>query len=141
MGAKEAYLGFCGEMASNFDRDWEKISSQIDSGYPHLERIPERAWKELVAIAIRTWNSWPKNWVKNVEEVYAEWWRSQAIPPLTQYDPVEDYRFPVQLLHKGLQVFQDRGPEAFNAFAGAVGMPRNDRDRVRCKARVMDAQR
>jgi hypothetical protein len=49
------------------------------------------------------------------------------------YDPVEDFRFPVGLMHRALSVLDVSGDESFVYYCDSVRMPRNDRERVRNK--------
>jgi hypothetical protein len=67
---KAACDRFAGELSNIFGKDWEKVQDQVDSGFRFLEHISVEAWREMVRVAVDTWEGWPRNWVKAVNEVY-----------------------------------------------------------------------
>lgn len=104
--------------------------------FEDVKRIPTGAirgiWENLKqrdAISRRT------NVPKVINEIYAKISTAGGSDraPVVDYDPVEDFRFPVGLMHKALSILQNSGDAAFVYYCDTVRMPRNDRDRVRCK--------
>lgn len=67
------YLSFCGTLANVFDREWSRIEDRITAGWKFLEHVQDTAWKPMTPIAIDKWESWPRNWVRGVKEVYGLW--------------------------------------------------------------------
>lgn len=104
--------------------------------FEDVKRIPTVAikgiWENLKqrdAISRRT------NVPKVINEIYAKISSAGGDPrsPVVAYDMIEDFRFPVGLMHKALSILQNSGDVAFVYYCDTVRMPRNDRDRVRCK--------
>ena len=69
----EDYKRFAGSLCDLFDRDWNTNRKRIETGYQFLSHIPEIALKSMVQIAIDKWESWPRNWVKAIKEIYHLW--------------------------------------------------------------------
>ncbi len=67
------YKTFCVSLCDLFDRDWEKYSDRMTIGYEFLNHIPREAWKPMVQMAVDKWESWPRNWVKSIKELYQLW--------------------------------------------------------------------
>ncbi len=110
--------------------------SQKREWFEDVKRIPSGAirgiWENLKqrdAISRRT------NVPKVINEIYAKISTAGGgdRAPVVAYDPVEDFRFPVGLMHKALSVLDNSGDVAFVYFCDSVRMPSNDRDRVRNK--------
>lgn len=54
-----------------------------------------------------------------------------------QYDPVEDFRYPIENLKEAFYILMRGGHDAFLIYANKTHMPANDRDRVKMKAAVV----
>ena len=63
--------------------------------------------------------------------------RHKSAVAATSYDRTEDTRYPVDNLVRGLDILQEHGDGDFTAFANTTGMPDNDRERVRYRARII----
>lgn len=136
---QQAYKSFCGDMVKNFDKDWAKVGGKLDFAWRFLEHIPERAWKDMVRIAIDKWTGWPFNWAKAVKEIYEEWRRDVGISnQLANYDADDDPRFPVALLWEAFWILKKQGYPQYRTFCDSWRMPKNDRARVENKHRVIE---
>jgi hypothetical protein len=127
-----AYIAFAGELARNFDRDWDQVSDRVDAGWIYLQHIKEIAWRGMASVAIDSWDSWPRNWVKNCKAAY-EAWRGEHKFSSLPYGPVEDLRFPVDCLVRGYDAIERDGKAALKAYAEGMHMPSNDQNRVEWK--------
>jgi hypothetical protein len=47
-----------------------------------------------------------------------------------KYDIHNDYRFPIELIHKAYKILQKHGDESFHRYCEKVDMPMQDRERV-----------
>ena len=110
--------------------------AQKQEWFEDVKRIPSGAmraiWENLKqrdGISRRT------NVPKVVNEIYAKISTASGGDrgAVIAYDPVEDLRFPVGLMHKALSVLDVSGEESFVYYCDSVRMPRNDRERVRNK--------
>lgn len=108
-------------------REWFEDVKRIPTGA--LRAIWENL-KQRDGISRRT------NVPKVINEIYAKISTAGGSDrsPLVAYDLVEDFRFPVGLMHKALNILQNSGEVAFVYFCDSVRMPKNDRERVRNKA-------
>lgn len=116
-------------------------AAQKQEWFPDVKHIPTQAltkvWNELKqrdGISRRT------NVPKVINEIYSK------IASITSgmdhgqnYDPIEDMRFPVALMHRAFDVLERSGDSAFAYYCDSVRMPRNDRERVRNKFMVIKA--
>lgn len=107
-------------------REWFEDVKRIPSG---AIRVIWENMKQRDAISRRT------NVPKVINEIYAKISTASGgdRSPMVAYDPVEDFRFPVGLMHKALSILYNSGDVAFVYYCDSVRMPRNDRDRVRNK--------
>jgi hypothetical protein len=55
----------------------------------------------------------------------------------TEFDPVEDFSYPIGKLIDGYKVLASQGEKAFRIFAKNNRMPKNDQDRVIMKHKVI----
>lgn len=110
--------------------------------FEDVKRIPTGAiraiWdnlKQRDGISRRT------NVPKVINEIYAKISTAGGSDraPVVAYDPIEDFRFPVGLMHKALSILQNSGEVAFVYFCDSVRMPKNDRERIRNKASAIRA--
>lgn len=108
--------------------------SQLAYWWEQVSDIPDSALGQCIEIVTRENKRLPDNIPLAIREAYARLPKTAGI--LRCYDPVEDLRFPVGLLHEGLRVLRCDGQEAFARYAKRVGMPSCDQDRVRVKLRV-----
>lgn len=73
------YKNFCNDLADIFDKDWNKVEDKFATSAQFLEHIPRFAWKPMVQIAVDTWDGWPRNWVKAVNEIYSLFRKSEPV--------------------------------------------------------------
>jgi len=73
----------------------------------------------------------PRNLPKAIKAFYYDYKRSH--PKTTQYDPIDDDRFPIDLMFQALEIMIAKGADAFNLFCRTVNMPAADRQRVLAK--------
>lgn len=132
--SQEKFKQFCGDLCRNFDKPWDSVGKKLDAAYPFLQHIPDTAWKDLTRLAMERWERWPSNFVKAVLSLYRD--TSQFTPQTVRYDPVEDLRFPIALMHKAFEILMEQGYRPYLAFCDAHGMPRKDRDRIEFKAEL-----
>lgn len=131
--SQAAYDAFCRDVAQNFAK--HRDVAELGATYKFLDHIPDSAWPAMASAAVRSWDKWPANLVKSVNDLY---WQTipQASRPV-RYDPVEDYRFPVTLMHVAYGILDVKGPESFTDYCDSVHMPKNDRERVRYKLTIV----
>lgn len=53
-----------------------------------------------------------------------------------EYDPFEDFEYPMLFLHEAYRIITEIGPLAFNTYVETMRMPIHDRERVLNKARI-----
>lgn len=128
----DEYRKFGSTMLELFDLDWEKYGSRIDASWPFLKHIPPTAFKQMIQMAVDTWDGWPRNWTKAVKTIY-ELWRSGSKYSAIKYNKTEDYRYPVEKMHEAFELLERDGNQEFMRFCASTGMPENDIERVRCK--------
>jgi hypothetical protein len=73
------YDTFCGTLCNLFDKDWAKVGDKVETGWGFLSHIPDSGWNPMTKIAVDTWDSWPRNWVKAVSEIYGLWKSQERI--------------------------------------------------------------
>lgn len=132
----ETYKKFATAILDLFDSGWDKYGRKVESGWPFLKHIPTVAYKPMIQLAVDRWDSMPRNWVKNIKEIY-ESWRSESHHSAVVYNREYDDRFPVEKMHEAYDILSVKGNEAFNRFCDAEHMPLSDRDRVVMKYRVV----
>jgi hypothetical protein len=69
----DEYKRFAGAVANVFSKDWNKAEAQFQACIKFLPEIPSEAWRPMAGIAINSWESWPRNLVKAVKEVFYKW--------------------------------------------------------------------
>jgi hypothetical protein len=67
------YNKFAGTVCNAFGKDWDKARDQVETSYQFLGHIPDEAWRPMTPLAVDHLESWPKNFVKSVKEVYSLW--------------------------------------------------------------------
>lgn len=110
--------------------------TQKEFWFEEVKRIPGGAIPTIYAqLKMRDGVSRRTNIPKVINEIYGKISSAGGGSTIgaVRYDPVEDFRFPIGYMHKGLNVLIEEGELAFANFAEMVGMPKNDRDRVRGK--------
>ena len=53
-----------------------------------------------------------------------------------EYDPFDDFEYPMRFLHEAFRIITEVGPLAFNTYVETMRMPIHDRERVLNKARI-----
>jgi len=108
--------------------------SQIKLWLDNVSHIPGQAVPNILQQLFRDSDTMPRNLPRAFREIY-ETFPQQERP--TFYDPVEDLRFPVALMHRAFDVLLQKGQIAFANYCDLVQMPAADRERVRYKAQVV----
>lgn len=112
-------------------REWFEDVKRIPSGA--LRGIWENL-KQRDGISRRT------NVPKVINEIYSKISTASCDrSSIVNYDPVEDLRFPVGLMHKALSILQNSGETSFAYYCESVRMPSTDRERVRNKLAAIRA--
>ena len=135
--APKEYLQFASTVANSFGRDWDRVQDQFDTAYQFLKNIPDQAWLPLSQSAVQNWEKWPSNIVKAIREIYGNLAHGGMHEGTIQYYPTEDLRFPVGLMQRAFKILYDQGYGPYSAYCDSIHMPRNDRDRVENKCRVV----
>jgi hypothetical protein len=112
-------------------------SQQMNLWYDEVKYIPIEAVDFISKYIFRERDAIPKNLPKAIKEGYGNYPRSTSF---VKYDDIEDSRFPVNKLWDGLMILRTKGIDKFLQFANFEKMPRNDRDRVITKHKVMEGQ-
>ena len=108
--------------------------SQIKLWLDNVSHIPGQAVPNILQQLFRDSDTMPRNLPRAFREIY-ETFPQQERP--TFYDPIEDLRFPVALMHKAFDILIKNGQTAFANYCDLVQMPASDRERVRFKAQVV----
>ena len=137
--APKEYLQFAGTVSNSFGKSWDKVQDQFDTAYQFLKNIPDQAWLPMAQAAVQQWEKWPSNIVKAIRELYGNWAHGGMHEGVIEYDRTEDLRFPVGLMHRAFNILYEQGYGPFSAYCNAVHMPKNDRDRVENKCRVVQS--
>lgn len=130
------YQQFYKTLLTLFEQDENKHEKKITVGWAFLSYIPKEAFKPMIKIALEKWDSWPRNWVKNVKEVY-ELWRTETKHTALKYNEQDDPRFPVEKMHTALDILTASGRNKFDMYCRDEHMPKTDIDRVIQKHRVL----
>jgi hypothetical protein len=69
----DEYKRFAGAVANVFSKDWVKAEAQFQACIKYLPDIPTEAWRPMAGIAIESWESWPRNLVRAVKDVFYQW--------------------------------------------------------------------
>jgi hypothetical protein len=107
---------------------------QIGLWFEQVSFIPSGSSAAIEDHIYKNYDALPRNLPKAVRESYAAQPQSSRI---IKYDTVEDFRFPVSYLQRGLDLILNNGDSAFNEFAYTTKMPKNDINRVRFKADII----
>lgn len=111
--------------------------NQIKIWFDMIQHIPNTAADMVVNEICQKQDTLPRNLTKAFLEYF------NTIPAnykKKEYDPTEDFSFPIAYLHQGLEVLERKGLNEFIGFANSVSMPKNDRDRVIFKNQVISGQ-
>ena len=107
---------------------------QQDLWFQFVKHIGNNEVDEIISGITSDYDSLPRNISKAfIEHRPSKSYTSRQV----QYDPIEDFRFPVGLMQKSLDVLLNQGFTAYNAYALSVKMPQKDRDRVEYKAQII----
>jgi hypothetical protein len=108
--------------------------SQINLWYDRIKHIPGSAVETITNAIFNSNDSLPRNLPKAFLE------QSHQVPEQfkrKEYDKIEDFSFPISLMHQGYDILEKKGINDFLGFANSVHMPNNDRDRVINKFNVI----
>lgn len=106
------------------------LKETIDRWHEKVKWIPSSKLP-LIVSEIENSDSLPRN----IPNLFIAVYKKLPGRP-KQYDPVEDFDFPMDYLWKALDVLKDNGETAFIAYCDEVNMPKNDRARVLAKYKV-----
>ena len=137
--APKEYLQFAGTVSNSFGKSWDKVQDQFDTAYQFLKNIPDQAWLPMAQAAVQQWEKWPSNIVKAIRELYGNWAHGGMHEGVIEYDRTEDLRFPVGIMHRAFNILYEQGYGPYHAYCDSVHMPKNDRDRVENKCRVVQS--
>jgi hypothetical protein len=94
----------------------------------------------MVKICVDTWDTWPRNWAKNVKDAYTLWSGDNKFGRKQTYDKNDDPRYPVEYMRKAFSILSEKGRREYLEFCAATGMPKTDMDRVETKWKVCNGE-
>ena len=107
--------------------------------YQKLQRWPVEALRFAVDEMIENKKPSPGNFptVSELRSVMSVWVNNHPRECFarTEFDPVEDFNYPIQKLYQAVDILVQVGPKAFENFCRVNRMPANDKERCINKAR------
>lgn len=107
---------------------------QLKMWFDGVKFIPNHTIDVLINDLFNEHDTLPRNLPKALRQQYSK--MPQTKRPV-QYDPIEDTRYPVSMMHTAFNILETKGNVEFVKYCESTNMPRNDRDRVRYKYRII----
>lgn len=110
---------------------------QVDMWTRNVGWIPAAASQAIVDSITKEFDNCPRNIPKAMSAAYMQMPHNQSGHAI--YDQTEDFRFPISLMYRALEILTESGRDRFARYCEIVRMPLNDRERVLNKYHAITA--
>ena len=105
----QTYISFANSLMTLFDADPKRYEPKIKAAWPYLMHIPSSAWHPMIKTCVDIWDTWPRNWAKNVKDAYTLWSGDNKFSRKQTYDKHDDPRYPVEYMRKAFSILSEKG--------------------------------